>query len=321
MRSGAAAGHEGCFHETVFYGSDDEFVSAIVPFLKEGVDAREPTLVSVGEKNSALIRKAMPNVSDLVFLPSAKHFTRPASTIRSCTQFVQGHLASGAHQVRMLGDVPHAGLGLPWAPWARYEAVANHAYSRFPLWKLCPYDTRLMSPQVRKDVECTHPRVATLEGGHNLNDRYLDPTEFFSGLSEADQDPLEQTTPLVDLWDPTAAAAREAVATLSGHSSVKPDALSNLITAVSEVVTNALVHGLPPVQLKAWAASDRLVVSVHDSGEGPTDPFAGLIPSESIVSGGLGLWIAHQLCNQVAYLRSGGGITVRLTAGGEFHAM
>lgn len=321
MRAGAAANHEGCFHETAFYGSDDEFVAVVVPFLKEGMEAKEPTLVAFGEQNSALVRRALPSVEGLVFLPPSEHFTRPASTLRSCTRLLQNHLANGAHQVRLIGDTPHSGVGFPWSPWARYESVANHAFSRFPLWKLCPYDTRLMSPQVRQDVERTHPRVATADGSHRLNDRYLDPTDFFSGLAEEDPDPLEQTAPLVELYDPTSAAARWAISSLSGHSSVKPVELTNLITAVSEAVTNAHVHGRPPVKFRAWAAPDRLVVSVFDSGEGPTDPFVGLIPGESDVNGGFGLWIAHQLCNQVAFFRPAGGFAVRLTVGGQFYAM
>lgn len=321
MRSGAAAGHEGLFHESAFYGSDDEFVSLIVPFLQEGIDAGEPILVSMGSRNCALVVKALPDVSSLVFVPAERQFTRPAATIRACTTFVQGHLSKGAHQVRMIGDIPHSGLGAPWEPWARYEAVANHAFSRFPLWSLCPYDTRVLAPEVRADVERAHPRMVGPDGARSLNDRYLEPTEFFSGLPEAKPDEVERTTPPIEMLDPTASGARAAVSSLAGYSSVSADDLRNLITAVSEVVTNAWVHGRPPVTLKAWAGDDRLVVAVHDSGNGPVDPFAGLIPGDPQAGGGLGLWIANQVCNQVAYLRSGGGFTVRLTAGGRFSAM
>ncbi|WP_396135249.1 hypothetical protein [Amycolatopsis sp. A133] len=57
-----------------------------------------------------------------------------------------------------------------------------------------------------------------------------------------------------------------------------------------------------------------MVVSVHDAGEGPTDPFAGLLPADR-TTGGRGLWIAHQICSQVTLHRDDTGFTARLVAG------
>ena len=48
MRSGAAASYSGYFHEAAFYDSDDEFLAIVVPFLTEGVEAREPAMVAPG---------------------------------------------------------------------------------------------------------------------------------------------------------------------------------------------------------------------------------------------------------------------------------
>ena len=50
MRSGAAAGHPGYFHETAFYGSDDEFVDIVAPFVRDGIAAGEPTVVACGPR-------------------------------------------------------------------------------------------------------------------------------------------------------------------------------------------------------------------------------------------------------------------------------
>jgi anti-sigma regulatory factor (Ser/Thr protein kinase) len=59
------------------------------------------------------------------------------------------------------------------------------------------------------------------------------------------------------------------------------------------------------------------VVTVSDTGTGPKDPFAGLLPasdSDSAV-GGRGLWITHQSVNQVSTARSPDGYTIRMVAG------
>ena len=42
MRTGAARGQVGHYHEAGFYGSDAEFAALIVPFAEEGIAAGEP---------------------------------------------------------------------------------------------------------------------------------------------------------------------------------------------------------------------------------------------------------------------------------------
>jgi anti-sigma regulatory factor (Ser/Thr protein kinase) len=56
------------------------------------------------------------------------------------------------------------------------------------------------------------------------------------------------------------------------------------------------------------------VVAVTDGGDGPTDPFAGLLPARNGSGGGLGLWLTHQLCDHVTLGRTGEGFTIRLVA-------
>jgi anti-sigma regulatory factor (Ser/Thr protein kinase) len=84
---------------------------------------------------------------------------------------------------------------------------------------------------------------------------------------------------------------------------------------VTEAVTNAQRHGRPPVTVRIWAAGDRVVVTVHDTGRGPADPLAGLVPVPSSTPGrhlGLGLWVTHQLDIEVTLRHASDGFTVRL---------
>ena len=62
----------------------------------------------------------------------------------------------------------------------------------------------------------------------------------------------------------------------------------------------------------------RIVVTVSDQGQGPTDPFVGLVPSPDSGSAGLGLWLKHQLCNQVALETGAHGYTLRLVQGNPY---
>ena len=81
--------------------------------------------------------------------------------------------------------------------------------------------------------------------------------------------------------------------------------------AAHEAVSNAILHGRPPVVLRLWVEPDRLTVTVTDTGPGPTAPFVGLLPPEHSDGAGLGLWISHQLVD-ITHRRHPDGYTIRL---------
>jgi anti-sigma regulatory factor (Ser/Thr protein kinase) len=71
--------------------------------------------------------------------------------------------------------------------------------------------------------------------------------------------------------------------------------VDDLACAVSEAVTNGICHGRPPIRVRLWAAPNRVVAAVTDQGDGPTNPFVGLLPTTGTSSTGLSLWLAHQM--------------------------
>ncbi|MCI4065162.1 sensor histidine kinase [Micromonospora sp. R77] len=316
-RTGAAAGHVGYFHEAIFFDSDEHLLAVVVPFLLDGVAAGEPALVGFGERNSDLVRRALPAGSPVTFLPGGDVYARPTGAIRSYRQLLSSYVAEGAQQIRIVGELPAADLGSTWDWWARYEAAINHAYDDFPLWSMCAYDTRIAPARVLDDVARTHPRVACPDGTHVPTGVYTDPRRYLTEPRPMLPDPVQRTAPMVELTDPTPAQARAAVHA-ADRGQLPAEDIDDLVVAVSETVTNALRHGKPQVRMTLWAAEDRIVVSVRDAGPGPTDPFAGLLPSATETAGGLGLWISYQSCNHVALQRDPDGFTLRLTAGNPY---
>src|SRR4051812_24413825 len=83
VRSGAAEGTAGYFHEMALYDSDDAFLAIVEPFLREGVEAGEPTLVTCAEPNSALLRRTLADLAGVTFVPGESRYVSPAATIRS----------------------------------------------------------------------------------------------------------------------------------------------------------------------------------------------------------------------------------------------
>ncbi len=301
------------FHGAAVYSSDDELMNIVVPFLQAGLEIGAPSMVVLSEQHSELVRSAMPDMSQLSFLRDP--YLRPASVIKSVQQFLTGHILEGARQVRILGEVPHPGVGMPWEWWARYEATVNHAFDQSPVRVLCLYDQRITPGDVLDDVTQTHPYLMTADGHHIVNDRYRRPEAFLTQSRPTYSDPLEAAPPLIELRDPVPLAARQAVREAGSTTRLPVADVEGLVIAVCEALTNSICHGRPPVQLCLWANPDRVVVTVTDCGAGPTDPFAGLLPAATGPPGGLGLWLAHQLCSLVTLEKTKDAFTVRLVAG------
>ncbi|MFR9804150.1 anti-sigma factor RsbA family regulatory protein [Pseudonocardia sp. RS010] len=311
MRTGPAAGTEGYHHEAAFHGSDEELLAVTLPFVREGLEVGDLTMVALADRESEVVRRALPRADAVHWISASRRYETPASAIRRYReQFVEA-VEAGRTQVRVVGNVPHPGYGAPWSGWARYEAAVNHAFATLPVWSLCCYDTRITPRAVVADVVRTHPHLVTPDGGREINAAFVAPEELLvEGL--AAPLPAEPGPPALVLDDPSPAAARHAL--LATVARLDHDEREDLVLALSEIVDNAWVHGVPPVRVAMWTG-DRTVVTVTDTGVGPSDPFAGLLPAEGSATAGLGLWMAHQLGQEVSLHRGPEGFTVRMTAG------
>lgn len=315
---GERAGHGRFVHTAALYGSDEEFRAIVVPFLRDGVASGEPTFVGLGEPTTALLHGVADAVPGVVLLEDDRGSrARPASLIETNRKLLARSAREAADRddpgrIRVVGEVPHPGTGAPWDWWARYEATINHAYADIPLWALCPYDTRTAPAPVLADVLATHP-LLTADGVHRRsNPRYREPEGFLLGREPGEPDPLEAGTPVVDRVDPAPREARDVVRAATAALGAGGDEVDDLVFAVSETVTNALVHGRAPVRLRLWTGAGRAVATVTDGGRGPRDPYAGLLPTTRTASGGLGLWTVHRICSDVRLDRTADGFTVRL---------
>ncbi|MGW3962479.1 anti-sigma factor RsbA family regulatory protein [Amycolatopsis sp. NPDC005003] len=305
----SAAGYD---HAAVHYRGHDELLAVAVPFLEGGLAAGEPTLVSLEPERAELVRDALPPSARVDYLSTGDLYARPAAAIKSYRELLAGFVAGGAAGIRIFGEIPQAAIDTSWDWWARYESAVNHAYGEFPLRSMCAYDTGTTPRHVLDDVARTHPFVAT-PGGHHPNTGYVDPLSFLTDPRPMTPLPIESTAPRAELADPRPSDARRAVLATAPVDLAAAE-VDDLVLAVSEIVDNALRHGRPPVRVRIWADAGQMVVSVHDAGPGPADPFAGLLPADRSI-GGRGLWIAHQICSEVTLHRDDTGFTARLTAG------
>jgi anti-sigma regulatory factor (Ser/Thr protein kinase) len=86
----------------------------------------------------------------------------------------------------------------------------------------------------------------------------------------------------------------------------------DVVSAVSEAVTNGLQHGTPPVRVRAWTTDQRARVQVHDRGLTPIPATAGYHRPPHEANRGHGLWIARQLADIVTTHTDRDGTTITL---------
>jgi anti-sigma regulatory factor (Ser/Thr protein kinase) len=315
MRTGAARGHVGHFHEAGFYGCDAEFRSLIVPFAEEGIAAGEPVIIGYDGRKSGLLRSWLTDPSAVEFIGGTSLYATPGRAITACRRLFAFHAARGAGQIRIAGEVPHPGTGARFEGWDRYESAVNTAWQDFPVWGRCLYDTTTAPPAVLDIVERTHPRIISPAGERRASGRYQDAQEF-DGLPYA-PDPLEDSTPAIELVNRSAADARHALTQISPRR-IPPATLDDLLIGLSEAITNAQRHGRPPTTVRIWATPGRIVITIHDTGHGPADHLAGLIPAPASTPDhklGLGLWVTHQLSIDITLRHTNDGFTIRLRTG------
>jgi anti-sigma regulatory factor (Ser/Thr protein kinase) len=107
------------------------------------------------------------------------------------------------------------------------------------------------------------------------------------------------------------AACRAAVARCAALHHFVPTAIGQVVSATSEVVTNGVHHGRPPVRLRAWSQDMTLIVHVDDHGGRPIPAGSGYRPPATLADSA-GLWVARQLADVLLTSTAGGRTAVRL---------
>ena len=306
-------------HDALFYSSDDELLAATVPFLRAGLDLGELAMVVCTPRNTALLADGLNGDPRLRLLPHAEVYQqRTPAVISAYRQMMERERAAGTGRIRVVGEVDFADQPANWAEWSRYEAVCNVALAPYPLWGRCLYDTRRLPSEVLVAAELTHPYVVTASS-RAANPRYVDPADFLRRSTPSGPDPLEATQPTLESDGLTdLAMLRHDIRTALAGAALSAEAVDDLVLAISELVTNAVVHGQPPVRVRLWSTSNRLLCTITDQGPGFDDPFAGYLPAGGnyLAHGGRGLWLARQLCDRLDTYRTPEGFTVSLTIDG-----
>ncbi|MDP5181952.1 sensor histidine kinase [Blastococcus sp. BMG 814] len=309
----------GFVHDALHYDSLDDLVDVAVPFLRGGLDAGEAAVVVASDPATAALWDALGDERLVVLDRAATYGPRTPGAITSFRRLAERQRATGASRVRVLGEVDRGATPREWLEWERYDAVLNEALRGWDLWGVCAFDTQRLPGPVLASASCTHPHLVTSQG-RTPSTGYTEPATYLRRLPVPDE-PLESSPPRFSAADVADfIGLRHAVAAELAGLTAPADVVEDFLLAVDEMTSNAVRHGLPPVSLRLWTAPDRIVCTIADGGPGWDDPFAGYGPAhgEDLSRGGMGLWLARQLCDHVdisggAHHPGDGGARVRLT--------
>ncbi|SFO21809.1 Anti-sigma regulatory factor (Ser/Thr protein kinase) [Geodermatophilus obscurus] len=298
-------------HDALLYDSAEELAAIAGPFLLEGLAAGDGAVIAAGPDVTAVLREAV-DEDPLVLVLDRNALYRSRTPTAITTFRGLAEQASPGRRVRVVGEVDFGATAADRHEWQRYEAVINSAFATSPLWGLCIFSTALPEPLLTTARQ-THPHAVSA-AGRTANPGYVDPAAYLAGLP-VPEEPLEHTPPAFAVDDVTDfVGLRRAVRRLLSAVDGPEDQIEDFLLAVDEMASNGIRHGRRPVSLRLWTAPGRLVCTIGDSGGGPSDPFAGYGPAhgEDLSAGGMGLWLARQLCDHVALRRDAHGSSVRL---------
>jgi anti-sigma regulatory factor (Ser/Thr protein kinase) len=305
-------------HRALIAGSDADLVAGAGAFVGEGLAAGQPVVVACTSATAHLLRPALAGHLTVAWAEWSDVFgSGAAAAVTAVRRLAERHRTEAAGPVRVVlepqpGDDPD-----DWREWQRYEAVLDHEVGDEPLLTLCVTDTRRVPPALVEAARATHP-LLLVGGREQPNPAHVDPAAYLESLP-VPHEPLEDTEPLLQADSVRdLRGLRRQLADRAAEAKLGPGsepALEDFLLAVDEMTTNALRHGRPPVSLRLWATEARLVCTITDRGAGFEDPFIGYGPAHGtdLSLGGMGLWLARQLCDHVDITPDGDGVHVRLT--------
>lgn len=300
-------------HQALLYGSEEEFLTGTIPFIRDGLDRGDPIRITTTDRNTGWLRAALgADARQVAFCDSSQWYRHPVRTLAATHRAVAAAAPDG-QRLLMIGEpLWTARTGQESKEWARHESLINAALAWANAALMCTYDTRVVDPDVVAEVARTHPELV-VNGGSRPSPSYADPAVF---NAEADKSPLPKPPPsalrLRFSGVSQLSTLRDFVTSYATWAGAAIRDVEQFVQAVDEVATNAIEHGGRSGVLRVWTGPHTMSCEVSDTGAGLHDPLVGRLPTGRFAARGRGLWLARQLCDLVELRSSPAGTTVRL---------
>ena len=287
-----------CEHFALVYDGVDDLCRRLAPSLRRAADEGGAVLVCLDDHAAAKVRADFGAVSDsFVFVSATQRYATPGVAMAQLDRFVGDALTSGAPTAWSIGSIPLGGDRADIG-WIRYEGAVTTLFADHALRAVCLYDAAATPSAVRDSVHRTHQSV----DGEWISAHH----EILAALSD-DLCPLRAAD--LTLFDAEPRAVRAAIDVLFADLS-STGSVADLRLVATELVTNALVHGIPPAEVRIWRDGPVWVLQVRDTGTSEIDAYADLRRCTGGAHGGFGMFTVGQLADAVHIARDARGNTV-----------
>ncbi len=298
---------DGFVHTALIIDSDDTVRSALIPVVRDALDRQLPVFMVVSDHIERVVRAELGTLGDALEWgePSA-FYPRMGFAYEGFRRYLAAQHAAG-RRVHVIAEPNVTNDTGPASPVDRvsaylaYEAMCNEAYAPYGCPVTCLWDSRRHPGLIIDGVRRVHGHELTA-AGLTPNGGYRTPQEYLAGITDI---PLPSPPAQVDLHLRLVDAdglrpMRTALGAWAQRCGFAQTATADIILAVTEVATNGLVHGAPPVQIRAWRQNGTLIVQADDSRGRELSPLVGYRrPSSTTAEGGRGMWLARQLADTV----------------------
>ena len=300
-------------HDLLIHDNDLDLVAGTAAFVEQGLSSGGRVLVHSTEDRVAMLRATVGTHPRLDYGLDSDLYLTPMTTLFDYERTVARSPENSEFWVT--GTVPFGPDRSAHPAWTRYESLVNEVLHRYAFHALCTYDTRSLPASTVAAARATHPCVSNgVDRAENPG--YVHPVDFLTDPRAASPCPPESPPyAVVTLhYAHDLRLARHLIAEVADAASVVDrDTIDGFVTAVHEVLTNALKHGRPPVELTVWVETANVTCLVSDDGSGIANPLAGYRSPDAFLDTGRGLWLARQLCGELIIRNTSSGCTVLMT--------
>jgi anti-sigma regulatory factor (Ser/Thr protein kinase) len=298
-------------HEALLYHGDGDFLTATVPFVREGVARDEAVLVVVAAHKIARLSEALGDAAKRVqFADMEAVGLNPARIIPAWQDFVADH-AGERRPLRGIGEpISATRTADQLVECQRHETLLNVAFAGGVPWRLlCPYDVTSLSPLVIAEAQRSHPFILDRSGAT--------PSTDYRGLTASGEPfdvPLPEPPSSAIALTVESSSLRDVRLFIENHTrgcGFTADDARDFALAAHEIAANSLRYGGGSATLRVWSDDDTLICDVRDRGS-ITAPLAGRQRPSVLATEGRGLWLANHLCDLVQIRSTASGGAVRL---------
>jgi len=288
-----SANGRGLVHHGLLHPPSADLADVVAPLVAEPLTRGQPVLLVLPPATTAKLHGRLTSRSGLHTADSTALYRHPRRVLGHYLNWTT-ETSSGQPTTIVAAPDPGDDDSYRTALWMHIDALTTQALAAYNLTLICAYPHH---PSVTTAVRQAHPSL--LNGTVTPSPDHLPPEQFLTTHPLPPPSPLGQPdiTHLID----QPAGLTELRQLASGHAAragLRPDRGEDFVLAITEVASNALEHGTPPAAVCWWTTPTSVICQITDNGHF-TQPLAGLLPPPANQYRGRGLWIAHQLCDQL----------------------